>query len=190
MASAPVIRGSRLLLRPFRPEDVTEVYLGWLNDPERMKFSRHRHRLHDRTSSLEHLRGFESTPHYFWAVEDVSSGDLAGTMTAYVRADAVDVGILIGRTGEGRGHEAWTMALDQLLRVEERPRVTGGTRADHAAMRRIFESAGMAPEMDAAPRGREEGEPATVRYGISREHWLRRSSPGQAAANGPADAHR
>jgi len=168
MALAPVVPGPRLTLRPFRGEDVTDQYLSWLNDPVLMRFSRQRERQHDRETSAGYLRSFDGTPHYFWAVEERSSGGLAGTMTAFREGGATDVGILIGWPGRGLGGEAWGMALDQLLRVERRDRVTGGSAADHLAMRRIFERWGMGLESEDAGG-------SIVRYGITREAWTGRA---------------
>jgi RimJ/RimL family protein N-acetyltransferase len=171
MTAPPVVRGHRLILRPFRRDDIDATYLSWVNDPERMRFSRHRHERHDSASSLEYLRSFEGTPHYFWAVEAIETHELLGTMTAYADADAVDLGILIGPGGRGLGREAWGVALDHLLRVEARAKASGGTVAEHQAMRRIFERWGMAllatePSFD--------GTATVVRYAVTREGWMRR----------------
>lgn len=169
----PTVTGARLVLRPFRPEDVGPTYLSWLNDPERMRFSAQRGRRHDAASSLAYLRSFADTPHYFWVVED--HGLLVGTMTAYRQEGSTDVGILIGPEGEGLGREAWGLALDHLLRVEGRARVTAGTAATHIAMRRIFERWGMVIE-ETRPDGGPGGlDVEVVRYGVTRDAWMVKS---------------
>jgi RimJ/RimL family protein N-acetyltransferase len=177
MARPPVVQGTRLILRPFAAEDIGDDYLSWLNDPERLRFSRHAQQSHDAATSAAYRLGFDGTPHYFWAVAARADGRLVGTMTAYAEDDATDVGILIGRPRAGFGSEAWGMALDHLLRVEARAKVTGGCAAEHAAMRRIFERWGMERE---GVDGSGEGDPATatVRYGVTREAWQRRSAAG------------
>ena len=127
MAVAPVITGPRLRLRPFVRADIGPAYLSWLNDPERMKFSRQRERRHDEASSASYLDSFEGTPHYFWAVEETGSGRLVGTMTAYLEGADADVGILIGRPGQGLGTRGvGTGAGSPPARREEGP----GTRRD------------------------------------------------------------
>ena len=163
MALAPVITGPRLRLRPFVRADIGPAYLSWLNDPERMKFSRQRERRHDEASSVSYLDSFEGTPHYFWAVEEKGSGRLVGTMTAYFEGADADVGILIGRPGQGLGSEAWGLALDHLLRVERRARARAGTADGHAAMRRLCERWGMGLLAEAPP--------GFVRYEVAREAW-------------------
>ena len=167
MALAPVITGPRLLLRPFARADITEEYLSWLNDPERMRFSRQRERRHDATSGTSYLDSFEGTPNYFWAVEERGPAHVVGTMTAFLDGETTDVGILIGRPGQGFGGEAWGMALDHLLRVESRIKVTGGSAAGHAVMRRIFERWGMVVEGGTTP--------LVVRYGMTRSAWMERA---------------
>jgi RimJ/RimL family protein N-acetyltransferase len=163
MALAPVITGSRLRLRPFVRADIGPAYLSWLNDPERMKFSRQREQRHDAASSASYLDGFAGSPHYFWAVEERDSGRLVGTMTAFFEGADADLGILIGLPGQGFGSEAWGLALDHLLRVEQRARARGGTAAGHVAMRRVCERWGMALEGETTP--------GIVRYAVTRDAW-------------------
>ena len=67
------ICGIRLMLRPLLPDDVDEVYVGWLNDPEVVRFIEARHSPHTiasvndyvttcHTSQDTHLLGiFEQT---------------------------------------------------------------------------------------------------------------------------------
>jgi RimJ/RimL family protein N-acetyltransferase len=164
MALAPVIAGPRLLLRPFVRADISAEYLSWLNDPERMRFSRQRARHHDATSSAAYLDGFEGKPNYFWAVEERGPARVVGTMTAFLDGPTTDVGILIGASGQGFGREAWGLALDHLLRVEGRSKVTGGSAAGHVVMRRIFERWGMVLEEGTTP--------GIVRYGMTRAAWM------------------
>ena len=167
MGLAPVITGPRLRLRPFVHADIGPAYLSWLNDPEGMRFSRQGARRHDTTSSASYLDSFEGTPNYFWAVEERAGARVVGTMTAFLDGETTDVGILIGRPGQGFGREAWGMALDHLLRVESRSKVTGGTAAGHAVMRRIFERWGMVIEAGTTP--------PIVRYGMTRAAWMERA---------------
>jgi RimJ/RimL family protein N-acetyltransferase len=179
MEEAPVITGARLTLRPFVREDIDAEYLAWLNHPERMRFSGQRHHRHDAASSAAYVQSFAGTAHYFWAVEERATGKLAGTMTAYAEGEATDVGILIGRPGQGLGSEAWGLALDHLLRAEQRAKVTGGSLAAHAAMRRIFERWGMVLETQWSEARADEGPGVDiVRYSITREVWLARAAGG------------
>jgi RimJ/RimL family protein N-acetyltransferase len=171
VGTTPVVAGPHVILRPFRPEDIIDSYLGWLNDDEHLRFSTQRGRSHDRASCLAYLEGFAGTPHYFWAVEEPPAGALAGTMTAYDHGTHTDLGILIGASGRGLGSAAWGLALDHLLRIEGRAKVTAGTAREHAAMRRIFERWGMVHE-DTLPDGGPGGlAMPMVRYGLTREAW-------------------
>ena len=174
-AGVPIVTGPRLRLRPFVAADIGDVYLGWLNDSDHLRFSTQRGRRHDAESCRAYLASFGGTPHYFWAIEERESGTLVGTMTAYADAAATDVGILVGHPGRGIGREAWGLALDQLLRAEGRPKVTAGTAAAHTAMRRIFERWGMTLE-ETRPDGGPGGLPMEiVRYGVTRDAWMVKS---------------
>jgi RimJ/RimL family protein N-acetyltransferase len=173
--NAPVVTGRRLLLRPFRREDITETYLSWLNDPDRMRYSRHQGSRHDAASSLEYLASFDGTPSYFWAIEERGASRLLGTMTVHFEGETADVGVLVGPRGEGIGGEAWGLALGHLFRVENRARVTAGTAAAHLAMRRIFERWGMVLEQTLPETGPGGISMEAVRYGVTRDAWMVKS---------------
>ena len=50
--------GGKVALRPFGAADVTDAYVGWLNDPEVTRFSNQRFRTHTRGSCEEYLASF------------------------------------------------------------------------------------------------------------------------------------
>ena len=59
MAPLPEIAGTKVVLRPFEAQDITETYVGWLRDPEVTRFSNQRFREHTlqtcRSLSLIHI---------------------------------------------------------------------------------------------------------------------------------------
>jgi ribosomal-protein-alanine N-acetyltransferase len=143
------VRGAKVALRPFRPEDITADYLGWLNDPVTMRLSNQRFRRHDANSSLRYLQSFEGSPNVFLAIDGLD-GRRLGTMTAYVSSHhgTADLGILIGERavwGQGLGLDAWLTLMEVLLQHGVR-KVTGGTLACNHGMLAIFTKSGMHPE--------------------------------------------
>ncbi|HZP98272.1 MAG TPA: GNAT family N-acetyltransferase [Reyranella sp.] len=140
--SDAIIRTERLMIRPFRETDISERYIGWLNDKHLMRFSENRHRSHTRESCLNYLRSFEGSPNRFWAI--FAGAEHVGNITAHIdtRNGVADVGILIGEGGKGYGLEAWTAVCWHLLANGVR-KITAGTMAINKAMIRIMEKSGM-----------------------------------------------
>lgn len=113
----PSIPTNRLSLRPLTKASARQV--GWLRDPDVVRFSEQRHRDHDLSSQLDYIRSFGGSSH-IWAIFEIESGEHIGNISA--RHDApnnvADVGIMIGDTRFWRksfGHEAWNGACAWLL---------------------------------------------------------------------------
>lgn len=83
MPPSPVLRTSRLRLEPFAEPHLTERYVGWLNDPDVVRFSEQRHRRHTLASCEAYWRSFEGTPNHFWAIvaDDASLGHIGNINT-------------------------------------------------------------------------------------------------------------
>lgn len=149
MASSAPLLTSRCRLEPFGPEHLSARYVGWLNDPETMKFSEQRHRRHDLESCRAYLASFEGSPNYFWAIMETASGlGHIGNINAYIDTHngVGDIGILIGDRsawGHGYGSEAWIRVCEFLLADVKLRKVTGGTLAANKGMLAIMHRAGM-----------------------------------------------
>ena len=142
------IRGSRVLLRPFCLEDVTDRYIGWLNNPKVVRFSNQRFLTHDRGSCQRYLESFTGTDNHFLSVRRLDTEQAIGTMTAYVSMHhgTVDVGIMIGDSsvwGGGYGQDAWNTLINWLLSQDAIRKLTAGTLSCNIAMIRIMERSGM-----------------------------------------------
>lgn len=149
MATSRVLETPRLRMEPFSASHLTDRYVGWLNDPDVVRFSEQRHRTHTMESCRAYLASFAGTPHYFWAVvaRDVALGHV-GNVNAYVDPNnrVADVGILIGERnvwGCGYGSEAWQAVCGFLLDELELRKVTAGTLATNAGMLGIMRRIGM-----------------------------------------------
>lgn len=142
--AAQRLRGHAVELRPFLETNITPAYLGWLRDPQLMKFSNQRFRQHDEASCLAYLASFKDSDNLFMAI--YRDAQFIGTMTAYQSShhQTADMGLLIGAScqGLGLGKDAWITLMDHLLLTGCR-KVTGGAVRCNTAMVRIMESSGM-----------------------------------------------
>lgn len=141
------LAGARVQLATFTGADIGAPYLGWLNDPQLMRYSNQRFRQHSEQSCRAYLASFAGTDNLFLAIRH--EGQMIGTMTAYVSAvhGTVDMGLLIGagRQGQGLGKDAWATLMAYLLGTGLR-KVTGGTLACNGAMLGVMRATGMQPD--------------------------------------------
>lgn len=144
---ALLLRGERVDLYSFSKENLTEGYIGWLRDPQLMRFSNQRFREHDMLSCQAYLDSFSGTANLFIAIYHESN--FIGTMTAYrsTAHSTADMGLLIGSEwqGKGFGRAAWTALMAYLLAIGTR-KVTAGTLRCNAAMLGIMQRCGMQPD--------------------------------------------
>lgn len=149
MSETVHLEGARVMLDSFTAADIGDAYIGWLNDPEVVRFSNQRFRTHDRASCEAYLASFDGSPNLFLAVRRREDDAHIGTMTVYrsVPHGTADVGIMIGeRGGGGYGQDAWDTLLDWLLARGDIRKVTAGTLACNTAMVRLMERSGMSLE--------------------------------------------
>ncbi len=156
----PLLRGRRVLLRPFTAADITEAYVAWLNDPEVVRYSNQRFVRHTRESCERYLAGFDGSANLFASLRVAESGTepgaaqaerAVGTLTAYrsLPHGTADVGILLGERavwGQGIGLEAWQLLTDWLLTTPGLRKVTAGTLACNRSMLAVAERSGMRRE--------------------------------------------
>lgn len=142
----------RLTVEPFAERHLTERYVSWLADPETMRWSENRHRVHTLSSCRAYWESFASSPNMFFAIvaKDPMLGHV-GNITVYVEPQhgLADIGILIGERsvwGKGYGREAWGVVQRALLEEPGIRKVTGGCVADNVGMVKIFEACGMIPD--------------------------------------------
>jgi RimJ/RimL family protein N-acetyltransferase len=143
-SAALELTGSAVTLRAFSTANLTEAYLGWLRDPQLMKFSNQRFRTHSMDSCRAYFDSFTGSDNDFIAIE--YEGRFIGTMTVYrsLVHGTADIGLLIGANvqGKGLGKDAWGTMLAHLLASGTR-KVTGGTLRCNEAMVRIMQRCGM-----------------------------------------------
>ncbi len=146
-----VLFGKKVLLRPFTEFDIDPLYIGWLNDPDVVRFSNQRFLQHDHVSSMNYLSSFDCSMNIFMSVRQLADDRQVGTMTAYVsrRHGTVDIGIMIGDKavwGHGYGQEAWGLLTNWLLEHTSIRKLTAGTLACNFGMIKIIKRSGMVLE--------------------------------------------
>jgi ribosomal-protein-alanine N-acetyltransferase len=144
------IRTDRLEIGRVTEQHLTPRYVGWLNDPEVVRYSEQRWGTHTLESCRAYLESFAGTDNLFLAlIADSDPPGHIGNMTAYVdRYGVVDVGILIGERavwGQGYGTEAWQSVCRALIEGGAR-KITAGTLSVNKGMRTVMERAGMVPD--------------------------------------------
>jgi len=142
------LAGRLTLLRPFTAADISNEYLGWLKDPEVVRFSNQRFRVHTRETALAFVNSFAGSGNLFLGIRLAENQRLVGTITAYRSQphQTADMGILIGDRdcwGKGIGLDAWASLMDYLLNICRLRKVTGGTLRCNVGMVRIMERSGM-----------------------------------------------
>lgn len=180
MAESAVIETPRLLIAPFSKENLTLRYVSWLNDPQVMRYSDQRFRVHTLESCRAYAESFRGTPNYFWAImaRDPTLGHI-GNMNAYVDRNhlVADVGILIGERQawhQGYGLEAWVAVCDYLLVVAGMRKVTAGTLSTNTAMLALMWRAGMVEDGRRVRQCLDGGrEVDVVHAALFREDWKR-----------------
>ena len=163
------LSGPRLTLHQFGQGDITDDYIGWLNNPEVVRFSNQRFRTHDRASCEAYLKSFEKSDNLFIGIKQKADGRAIGTLTAFVNRQhgTADVGIMVGEAavwGDGFGLEAWQLLTDWLLDIAGMRKVTAGTLACNIGMIRIAERSGMIEEGRRFAQEIVDGEPQDVVY--------------------------
>lgn len=169
MTASFSLEGAKVILKPFREEDITDDYIRWLNDPLVTRFSNQRFLEHDRDSCTRYLTSFEGSPNLFVSVRRRDDYRPIGTMTAYIapRHGTADIGIMIGDRsvwGRGYGQEAWNLMASFLLEQQGLRKITCGTLECNHAMIRLARRSGM--ELEARRKAQElvDGEPADILY--------------------------
>jgi len=152
LSSGEFIAGSQVYLRAFRAEDLTERYLGWLNDPEATRYMESG----IFPSTMRDLESFYqriavSRSDVLMAVIDKGSGEHIGNMKLgpiqWVHRSAI-FGIMIGEKrfrGRGVGREATRLMVeygfDRLTN-----RIDLGVFAEHEAGVRCYQKLGFKVE--------------------------------------------
>lgn len=170
MATSETLVTDRLRVVPFTDRHLTEQYVGWLNDPDVVRYSEQRHRRHTLSSCEAFVESFRDSPSYLWAIETAQSpASHIGNLAAYVDSanSVADVTILLGERAawnKGFGLEAWNAVCQYLLNDVGIRKVTAGTLADNVGMRAIMRRSGMVDDGVRAAHYLLDGRPVDLVY--------------------------
>lgn len=153
------IRTESLCLYPYATTMVSSVHVGWLNDPEVVKYSEQRHKLHTLDSVRAYVNEIATSPNsYLWGIYHQPDAIMIppaatvlaqiGTITAHVDMmnGTADMGILMGDRdfwGLGYGSEAWNAVMNWLFDSRDIRKVEAGCHYENRGMRRVAENCGM-----------------------------------------------
>lgn len=148
--SFPIL-GEQVTLNPFTPHDITEEYLGWLNDSDVVKYSNQRFNHHTFETAKRYMESFKGSNNHFLSVRRKQDQSFIGTMTIYCSLPhkTADIGIMIGEKkfwGMGLGKDAWIAVMDWLASSGGFRKITGGTLKCNVGMIQIMLAAGMIPD--------------------------------------------
>jgi len=141
------MRTKRLTIgRPPLAPDI-EAMVGWLNDPEVVKYSDQRHHPHTLISQEKYLASFGEDRDFLLICEDRLA---IGSIT--IHADwpnaTANIGIMIGdksKWGKGYGFEAWECVCNTLLNTSFR-KIEAGCMSLNEPMKKICLKYGMTLE--------------------------------------------
>lgn len=151
----PALETARLILRPFRAEDVQEVFDGWESDPDVARYmfwTSHNDIQKTKEWIAFEIGQIEKPDWYRFALESKESGKLIGTVLIYFEEEisSWEVGYNLGKTYWGFGYttEAMRCVLafaGNDLGISE---VAGRYAKENAASGRVMEKLGFQYEKD------------------------------------------
>lgn len=178
MSESPEITARRLSIVPFSERFLSPHYVGWLNDPEVVRYSTQRHRAHTLESCRGYWQSYAGTPHYFWAIVERERGlGHIGNMSAHIdpHDQVADLGILLGNKEawrQGYAREAWLAVCGYLFEQAGIRKITAGTYASNAAMLALMRATGMAEDGRRVRQTLVEGREVDIVYAaLFRDSW-------------------
>jgi len=144
------LQGCRVV--QFQERHLTERYVGWLNDPQVVRYSEQRHYRHTIESCRSYFDSFAGSENLFLAIEadGENLGHIGNMGVSVDRANGVaDLSILIGEKkawGMGFATIAWQGVITDLLARAGFRKITAGTMSENHSMLRLMERSGMTTE--------------------------------------------
>jgi ribosomal-protein-alanine N-acetyltransferase len=156
-------------LRLFTRTDISEQYIGWLNDMDVVKYSNQKFITHTKESCINFFNSFENSPSLFITIEDSLNENVIGTLTIHCNYlhHTADIGILLGNKdywGKGYAKQAWCSVVNLLSDVINIRKVTAGTLACNLPMIGLMKASDM--KLDGIRSGQElvDGQPMDIVY--------------------------
>ena len=165
----PTLRFDMGHVGPFEQAHLTSRYVGWLNDPDVVRYSDQRHRRHTLESCRSYYESFAGSADHFLAIESHSHGHV-GNIGIGVDAHhgIADVSIIVGERavwGTGIASMSWCAVVDALCASTDIRKVTAGTMAVNVPMLRLMARSGLAIEAIRPRQAVWEGQEVDMHYG-------------------------
>lgn len=167
------LRGKRVVLRPFRPEEFDTLWAVRHGDDRRCPAELTEEQLRQRVALSGTLTA--------WGLElAIDAGRrMVGEIQAYrqnLPSGVFGIGIVLfdaGDRGRGYGTDAVALMGSHLFETERIRRVGGGTTPDNAAMRRVFRRLGFVEEgvLRRFLPSADGGGADCVMYGMTKDDW-------------------
>jgi [ribosomal protein S5]-alanine N-acetyltransferase len=150
MKTIPTLYSPRLQITIFEPRHLTDQYVGWLNDPDTVRYSEQRHTNHTIESCANYIKSLSNDVETFCAIESGSFGHIGNlTITRDLPNKTADMAIVIGHPeakGMGLGAEAWGTVMQYLFGHEGIRKITAGTMATNTSMLQVMHTNSMKQE--------------------------------------------
>ena len=149
----PFVSGERIYLRPLEPEDLTEAYLGWLNDPEVNRYLESGIFPYSK-AELDTFYETVTKSHdqVIMAIVDKETNNHIGNVKLgpinWIHRKGI-IGILVGEKqfwGEGIGAEATRLIVEYGFFQLNLHRIELGVYAEHKSAVRCYEKVGFKVE--------------------------------------------
>lgn len=141
----PAVFSKRLLLRSLKISDITDAYLGWLNDLNVTAYLEIRHTPQTYERVCEYLSQREKMPDCpHFGIFDQNGTRHVGTVTLNslnARYKTADISFVIGHPdagGKGYATEAVHAVCEYAFTVLQLHKLTGGHYASHTGSRKVF----------------------------------------------------
>ncbi len=145
--------GDNVYLRPLELGDVSDKYIGWLNDKEVCKYNSHCFLPYNRQKAEKYIETINSSQHDIVCAiihkeGDVHIGNISLQNISFMHRNA-EFAILLGDKkywGSGYSKEASSLIIDHGFHELNLHRIYCGTSVDNIAMQKLAEYLGMKEE--------------------------------------------
>lgn len=147
-----VIEGKQIVLRKLLVEDISDIYLAWMNDYEIVKYTESRHLKHTRESLADFISSVNNEHNYCLAIVDILSNKHIGNIkigNIHPIYKYADIGLIIGDknyTGKGIATEAIVLCVKFAFEQLHLHRLYAGIYDVNIGSIKAFEKAGFQKE--------------------------------------------
>ena len=141
-------RNKVLRFKKFTNNNITKKYLMWLNNKELMRYSRHRHYIHSKSSVKKYIKSTSNNWFLTISIKKTKSFKHIGNISVYFDNNnkSASISILIGSVdfrNLGLGKVIWQEIMKRLSGLKEVKLIKAGTFYKNIQMIKIFKFSNM-----------------------------------------------